>query len=47
MCELTIINDLEMVLEIEDGSIWLYESNGDFIADFKINFCPICGEKFI
>ena len=27
------------------GRAWIYDSLGDFIGDFEVNYCPICGLK--
>ncbi len=47
MCNCKIQNDLNQTLKIhvENDSIWIYDSVDEFIGNFKINFCPICGEK--
>lgn len=38
----TIKNELDQTCEIEN-SMWIYDSNNEFIGDFEIRFCPQCG----
>ncbi len=45
MCDIEVFNDLYGSYCYCDGSIWIYDSEGEFVADFKVNFCPICGAK--
>lgn len=45
MCECAHDCDLG-IIEISDGSAWVYETTGGFILEFDVNFCPFCGEKF-
>ena len=44
MCECDHHCDLG-IIEIDDHSAWVYSSSGEFILDFKIKFCPFCGEE--
>ena len=30
---------------VESGSMWIYDTMGDFVMDFEINYCPFCGKK--
>ena len=32
-------------VDATENSIWIYDSNGDFLLDFDINYCPFCGLK--
>lgn len=45
MCNCKLKNDLGQYLETEKDSIWIYDSMGEFFGDFKIDFCPMCGEN--
>jgi hypothetical protein len=44
MCNCKKETDLVDV-EIEGNSIWIYEKDAEFLTDFKISFCPFCGEN--
>lgn len=39
-------NDTELYIKVEDGSIWIYDPEGNFMADIQIKFCPFCGENY-
>jgi hypothetical protein len=37
-------NELEQEMIIQGSFAWIYDFRDQFIGDFKINFCPICGK---
>ena len=45
MCICEIKNELGQSAQIDMDSLWIYDSDDSFLCDFKINFCPVCGES--
>ena len=39
----SVKNDLKYEMIIQGNVAWIYDVNEEFITDFQINFCPICG----
>jgi|GEM_PF-6812240 hypothetical protein len=42
-CEMR--NEHKEKADITTESMWLYESDGEFMTDFCVNFCPVCGKQ--
>ena len=38
-------NEHKEKADITTESMWLYESDGEFMTDFCVNFCPVCGKQ--
>ena len=45
MCHKELESDLGMSLIFEVDSIWIFDNQDEFLMEFKVNYCPICGEK--
>lgn len=35
-------NELDQTMDVEN-SLWIYDSQNEFLGDFKANYCPFCG----
>ena len=44
MCDCVLVSELGDIA-IDAGRAYIYESNGDFIMDFPVEYCPFCGKK--
>lgn len=47
MHECILVNEeLKQEIIISEGTLWIYDSHGEFTGDFDISFCPKCGIHF-